>query len=105
MAPWGLARDIIQEGLRIPPVRLYKEEKLQEEVFELLLANVRLPDERRGDLLAQCAANRRGTKRLVDLARKHGPDETQRWMDRLIDYTETMTRRLIESIPGRRLPV
>src|SRR5690606_32591044 len=49
----GLARDIAAEGLRIPPTRIYRAGELQEEILELILANVRVPDERRGDLQAQ----------------------------------------------------
>jgi len=95
----GLAREIVAEGVRIPPIRITRRGELQEDILRLILANVRVPEERKGDLEAQFAANRRGALRLVELARKYGPDECLRWMDRLIAYTEAMTRALIEEIP------
>lgn len=98
----GLSREIYQEGLRIPPVRLYRSGELQQDVMNLILANVRVPKERRGDLQAQIAANRRGSLRLAELAQKYGVDETQRWMSRLLDYTQRMTEALIENIPDGR---
>lgn len=60
-----LAREIYQEGLRIPPVLLKRRGEMDERLLELILANVRTPDERRGDLLAQAMANRRGEDRLL----------------------------------------
>ncbi|MFO7319990.1 MAG: hydantoinase B/oxoprolinase family protein [Bacillota bacterium] len=95
----GLARDVFQEGIRIPPVRLYRRGALQRDVMELLLANVRVPEERRGDLEAQVAANRRGAARLAELAAKYGPETAEAWMRELLDYTERMTRALIASLP------
>ena len=59
-----LAREIYQEGLRIPPVLLMRGGKAQRDVMELILANVRTPEEREGDLLAQVMAGRRGEERL-----------------------------------------
>ncbi len=100
----GLARDVFQEGIRIPPVRLYRRGALQRDVMELLLANVRVPEERRGDLEAQVAANRRGAARLTELAAKYGPETAEAWMRELLDYTERMTRALIASLPGAATP-
>src|SRR6202161_116813 len=62
-----LAREIYQEGLRIPPVLLMKSYKVQSDVMQIVLANVRTPEEREGDLLAQVMANRRGGDRLRDV--------------------------------------
>lgn len=95
----GIATEIYQEGIRIPPVRLYRRGVLQRDVMQLLLANVRVPAERLGDLEAQAAANRRGVVRLLELVDKYGPETVHAWMQRLLDYTERMTRALIESIP------
>ena len=60
-----LATDIFQEGLRIPPVKLMVQGQTNRDVLELLLANVRTPDERRGDLGAQIAAHSIGKRRLA----------------------------------------
>ena len=95
----GLGRDVYQEGVRIPPVRLYRRGELVRDVMELLLANVRVPVERRGDLQAQVAANRRGHSRLLELVAKHGLDEVHTWMNRLLGYTQAMTEEAIAQIP------
>src|SRR6202140_4344270 len=67
-----LAREIYQEGLRIPPVLLMRAGKPQRDVMELIRANVRTPEEREGDLLAQVMAGRRGEDRLREMALRHG---------------------------------
>ena len=60
-----VAREIYQEGLIIPPVRLVRQGQIDSDMLELILANVRTPEERAGDLWAQIAANRRGAERLA----------------------------------------
>ena len=64
--------EIYQEGLRIPPVTFVEGGETREDVLELILANVRTPDERRGDLRAQVAANETGRDRVHDLLAEHG---------------------------------
>ena len=68
----GKSSEIFQEGLVIPPVRLYRGGTLQEDILRFILANVRTPLERRGDLNAQLAALRIGERRLLELAGRHG---------------------------------
>jgi len=96
MAP---ALDVHAEGLRIPPVRLVKGGELVEETAGLILANMRVPEERRGDLLAQWAANRVGAARLEEMAREHGAPAMSRRAKELLDWTEGLTRALIREIP------
>jgi len=67
-----LATEIYQEGLRIPPILLVRGGKVDEALMNLILANVRTPDEREGDLLAQIASMRRGESRLLDLVSRYG---------------------------------
>src|SRR5712671_2710103 len=67
-----LAREIYQEGIRIPPILLVRRRQFDRPLLDLILANVRTPVEREGDLLAQCMAIRRGEQRLHDLVRKYG---------------------------------
>jgi N-methylhydantoinase B len=70
MAPGSMAggmTEIYQEGLRIPPIRLVEEGRINEEILELILLNVRVPGERRGDYMAQIAGNRLGVRRLEEL--------------------------------------
>src|SRR5262252_9959753 len=59
-----LAKEIYQEGIRIPPVLLQRAGRIDRDLLRLILANVRTPAEREGDLLAQIMANRRGEERL-----------------------------------------
>jgi N-methylhydantoinase B len=94
-----VASEIFQEGLVIPPVRLFASEQLNRGTWDLILANVRTPQERAGDLEAQIAASRRGAERLKELARRYGRDELTFYMDALVAYTERMTRRLLEGLP------
>ncbi|HVW10458.1 MAG TPA: hydantoinase B/oxoprolinase family protein, partial [Bryobacteraceae bacterium] len=95
-----LAREIYQEGLRIPPVLLMRRGEVQNDVMNLILANVRTPDERRGDLLAQVMANRRGEERLGDLIQRYGMARTRKNSAALIDYSERITRAMLREIPN-----
>ena len=94
-----VAREIYQEGLIIPPVKLAEGGRLNHGVMELLLSNVRTPEERAGDLRAQMAANRRGVERMQEIVARYGADEVRRYMQELLRYTERMTRRLLASLP------
>ncbi len=67
-----VARELFQEGLIVPPVRLVRRGAIVSDVWSLILANVRTPDEREGDLTAQIAANRVAERRLVELVGKYG---------------------------------
>ncbi len=95
-----VAREIFQEGLIIPPVKLFEQGKLNQAVFDLILSNVRTPQERAGDLWAQIAANQRGETRLQELAARYGLSEISAYMGELLSYTERMTRRLLASLPS-----
>jgi 5-oxoprolinase (ATP-hydrolysing) len=94
-----VAREIYQEGLIIPPLKLFEGGRLNQAVIDLILANVRTPQERQGDLWAQIAANQRGATRLRDMTLKYGPGEVSFYMNKLLAYTERMTRRLLSELP------
>ena len=94
-----VGREIFQEGLIIPPVKLVKAGRIDMAILEIILANVRTPQERRGDLSAQIAANQRGTERFMDLVTRNGLEQTVGIEEQLLSYAERMTRRLIESLP------
>ncbi len=95
-----ITREIYQEGLIIPPVKLVNAEKLNQDILDLILANVRTPEERFGDLKAQIGANQRGENRLIELIHRYGHQEVSHYMQELLHYTERMTRRLISSLPN-----
>ena len=84
--------EIYQEGLRIPPVKLYAGGDRNDDVFEVILANTRTPDERRGDLRAQAAANETGRARLQALFDRHGDATTRAAFTELKDYAERRMR-------------
>ena len=90
---------IYQEGLRIPPIRLYRAGELQADVQELILLNCQVPRERLSDLRAQMAANRLGVERLGALCRKYGRDVVLAAGDALLDYAERKMRAGIAAIP------
>ncbi|MBN3846241.1 hydantoinase B/oxoprolinase family protein [Paraburkholderia sp. Ac-20342] len=90
---------IYQEGLRIPPVRLYREGVLQKDVQELILLNCQVPHERLSDLRAQMAANRVGVQRLQALCGKYGTERILRAGEALQDYAERKMRAGIAAIP------
>ena len=95
-----LAEEIYQEGLRIPPVKLLKAGKINRDVWDLVLHNVRTPDERDGDLAAMIGSNRTGERRLLEILRKYGRREVNCYITELLDYTERLTRHAISSIPN-----
>ena len=90
---------IYQEGLRIPPVRLYRGGEIQQDVLDLILLNCQVPRERLNDLRAQMAANRQGIHRLRSLCARYGTDLVLAAGDALLDYTERLTRTGIRTIP------
>ena len=94
-----LAREIFQEGIRIPPVLLVRGGTVDRGLLGFLLANVRTPEEREGDLLAQMMANRRGEERLREIVKKYGLRGVRRNMAELQDYSERMTRAAIRRLP------
>jgi N-methylhydantoinase B len=96
----GLCREIYQEGLRIPPVKLMRAGRLEPSVLALLLNNVRTPAEREGDLGAQIAACHTGIARLREVCTRYGLARAQRNARDLLDYSEEMMRAFLEQAPA-----
>jgi N-methylhydantoinase B len=94
-----LASELIQEGVVIPPIRLYERGRLNEPVLTLLLRNMRAPDERRADLDAQVASQRTGERRLQEVCGRYRVRRAWRLMDELMDYAERMTRAALSTMP------
>src|SRR6185437_218407 len=101
MTPGSMAggTEIYQEGLRIPPVRLFRAGALVQDIMDLLLLNVRVPRERRGDYFAQIASCRLGARRMAELAASHGAATLAAGFDELIRRTEARMRAAIARIP------
>jgi N-methylhydantoinase B/oxoprolinase/acetone carboxylase alpha subunit len=94
-----LAREIFQEGLIIPPIKLVSRGRIVPDILALILNNVRTPDEREGDLTAQIAANRIGEQRLLDLVARYGTRRVAHYAALTQDYAERILRRTISEIP------
>ncbi len=102
MAPGSMAggmREIYQEGLRIPVVRLFRAGVLVQDIFDLVLLNVRVPDERKGDYFAQVAACRLGERRLKEMAQRYGGAMLTQAFGEIIDRTRQRMERAIGTIP------
>jgi N-methylhydantoinase B/oxoprolinase/acetone carboxylase alpha subunit len=94
-----LAREVFQEGLIIPPIKLIKRGQIDKEILALILANVRTPDEREGDLTAQIAANNTGAARLLEITKRYGHQRVARYAALTQDYAERILRHTIAQIP------
>ena len=95
----GLSREIYQEGLRLPPVRLLCGGEMQPDVLSLLLTNVRTPEEREGDLRAQISACHRGSERLREICLRYGVPRVQRAARDLLEYSEELMRAFLGRVP------
>ncbi|RQG96504.1 hydantoinase B/oxoprolinase family protein [Natrarchaeobius chitinivorans] len=93
------SREIYQEGIRIPPIRLVADGEVREDVRSLVLANVRNPRERRADLRAQLAANDRAETRLAALFDEHGRETVRDGFDAVIEYSRERIESEIEALP------
>ncbi len=94
-----LASEIYQEGLIIPPVKIIRKGKMDKDLFQFILANVRTPEERKGDLLAQIASNNTGKQRLKECIKKYGYQKVDRYSRFIQDYTERILRQTISRVP------
>ena len=94
-----LAEEIYQEGLRIPPVKIMSDGKINRDVWDMVLANVRTPEEREGDLSAMLGANNTGERRLQEIVAKYGATQVKRCTTEILNYSERMTRHTISAIP------
>jgi N-methylhydantoinase B len=96
----GLCREIYQEGVRIPPVRLMTTGVMQRDVLALLLNNVRTPEEREGDLGAQIAACHTGAERLQEVCSRYGVERAKRACAELLEYSEELMRAFLQRVPA-----
>ncbi len=96
----GPAREIFEEGLRIPPVRLVRCGEMDREMLNLILLNVRTPREREGDLVAQIGACRVGEQRVLELVEKYGEPQVQMLTEELLDYSERLIRAELRRMPA-----
>jgi N-methylhydantoinase B len=96
---YGAVTEVYGEGLRLPPLRLASGGVINPDLEKVILANVRTPDERKGDLGAQLAATLRATERLAALARRYGSGELVGYMREVMDYSDRLMRAALEDLP------
>ncbi len=95
----GAFREVFQEGVIIPPVKVVEDGRIVEDVFDLILAQIRSKHETAGDFRAQIAANATGVRRLRALADRHGRETLVGAMHELLEYTARRTRFAIANLP------
>jgi N-methylhydantoinase B len=96
----GLCREIYQEGVRIPPVKLMRRGVMNADVLAMLLNNVRTPEEREGDLGAQIAACHTGAERLREVCARYGVERARHAAGDLLEYSEELMRAFLRSVPA-----
>ena len=94
-----LSTELYQEGTIIPPLKLVRGGKLNQEVVQLICRNSRTPQERKGDLAAQVASIRVGERRLTEIVKRYDLDTVLEHTQALMDYSERLTRAAIARIP------
>src|SRR5262245_45178003 len=102
MVPGSMAggmSEIYQEGLRLPVVKLFRRQELQQDLLNLILLNVRVPRERRGDYFAQIAACRLGERRLQEIFAAYGTGTMLAAFDEIIERTSKRMKAAVASIP------
>jgi N-methylhydantoinase B len=91
--------EIYQEGIRIPPLKLYEAGKRNDTLFALIERNVRLPVRLAGDLRAQLASCHIAEAQFMELVKRHGADTVAAYMQEVVDYAERVTRAAIRELP------
>ena len=96
----GPAREIFQEGIRVPPIHIVRSGMIQTDVLRLILLNVRTPIEREGDLTAQIGACRIGEQRLLQLCERSTLTHLRYLSDQLLHYSDRLVRVELRSLPA-----
>ncbi|MCI0429313.1 MAG: hydantoinase B/oxoprolinase family protein [Rhodospirillales bacterium] len=96
----GDAVEIYQEGLRLPPIKLFEQGRLNERLFALIAANIRQPDQTLGDLRAQAAALEIGRDGILELVARYGADTLADCMEDAVDASEMRLRSKLRELPS-----
>ena len=92
-------KNIFQEGLRLPPIQIVRDNEFIQDILSIITLNSRTPDERRGDLMGQFAANMVGVRRMSDCISKYGNDVVSKALSDYMDATEKRFRTMLAGIP------
>lgn len=98
----GVTDEIIKEGLRIPPIRIVRDGQFEPDLTTLLFSNVRVPQDRMGDLKAQLACNARGVHRIQELFTRYGADRVAKIMQEMKAYSRLQVEEILSSMPQGR---
>lgn len=96
----SISRELYQEGIIIPPIKLYEEGKINEDIFKFLIRNVRAKKEVGGDIRAQMAGIRAGIQRLKELFVKYNEEILSLYIEELLNYTEKRTKEEFQKFPN-----
>jgi N-methylhydantoinase B len=96
---YTLATDIYGEGLRMPPVKIYREGEVNQDVLDIIVANVRNPSERLGDMRSQYAGCVTAERRIVEFCEHYGSDVVVGAMQQVLDVSEQRARAAFTAIP------
>jgi len=101
MSPGSMcnATEIYQEGIRIPPVKIAQGSIINREIMSIITTNVRTPEEREWDIIAQISANTIGKQRLSELCEKYGKGEVIKYSSELQGYSARIMKSVIKKIP------
>lgn len=95
----SISDEILKEGLRVPPVKIIEEGRVRQDVMDLILANVRVPEDRLGDFRATHAANLRGARRLAELGARYGRAALGQVLRESQDYSHLQVRHRLAALP------
>ncbi len=95
-----LARDVWQEGFRLPPMKVFDRGRLRGDVWDLMMANTRIPDTITGDFNAMVGGCRVGERRIIELMQKYGTATVIESVDYILDYSEGLVRKGIAEWPN-----
>ena len=95
----GSSREIYQEGIRIPPIRLGQNDLINRDIMDMILLNVRVPEESRGDIMAQTASCRVAGQHIVGLINRYGKESLLQHFDEVLDTSERRMRSIISDLP------
>jgi len=95
----GAFREVFQEGIIIPPIKFVANGELDDDLFRLVLSQIRSKRETSGDFRAQIASNRTGALRINEIIDRYGIDEFDHYIDEIIEYTDRRTRAEVAKLP------
>ena len=95
----GAFREVFQEGIIIPPIKFVTQGELDDDLFRLVLSQIRSKRETAGDFRAQIASNRTGAIRINEIIDKYGLDDFDYYINEIIEYTDRRTKAEVAKLP------